>query len=102
MFNNQATQVLVTFHEDDKTGLANIINAAVHWTEQLNVITGNDGQYPVVTLCFESINALSHFCSSGLFAAIDIGEDHLVILDESAEFVKNVQIYDTGTKVDPM
>ena len=102
MFNNQATQVLVTFHEDDKTGLANIINAAVHWTGQLNVITGNDGQYPVATLCFESINALSHFCASGLFAAIDIGEDHLVILDESAEFVKNVQIYDTGTKVDPM
>ncbi len=102
MFNNQATQVLVTFHEDDKTGLANIINAAVHWTGQLNVITGNDGPFPVATLCFESINALSHFCASGLFAAIDIGDDHLVILDEAAEFVKNVQIYDTGTKVDPM
>lgn len=102
MFNNQATQVLVTFHEDDKTGLANIVNAAVNWTEQLNLITGNDGPFPVATLCFESINALSHFCASGLFAAIDIGEDHLIILDEAAEFVKNVQIYDTGTKVDPM
>lgn len=102
MFNNQATQVLVTFHEDDKTGLANIINAAVRWPRQLNLITGNDGPFPVATLCFESINALSHFCASGLFAAIDIGDDHLVILDEAAEFVKNVQIYDTGTKVDPM
>ena len=72
MFNNQATQLLITLEEDDKQTLSSILQSASHWTNQFNLITGNDGPFPTVTLCFDGINALTHFCASGIIAGIDL------------------------------
>ncbi len=64
MFNNQPTQVLITLHENDKPTLSQILHTAAHWPNHFNLITGNDGPYPTVTICFDSINALSHLFPS--------------------------------------
>ena len=101
MFNNQPTQVLITLHEDDKSTLSQILHAAAHWPDHFNLITGNDGPYPTATICFDGINALSHFCSSGIMAGVEFEGESLFALDDLVVEVKSIAIYNSGQVVDP-
>ena len=101
MFNNQATQLLITLEEDDKQTLSSILQSASHWTNHFNLITGNDGPFPTVTICFDGINALTHFCASGIIAGIDLDVVSLFALDDLIVEVKAIEIYNNGQVVDP-
>ena len=100
MFNNQPTQVLITLHENDKPTLSQILHTAAHWPNHFNLITGNDGPYPTVTICFDGINALSHLHVSGIIAGVDIGAASLFALDDLIVEVKAIEIYNNGQVVD--
>lgn len=100
MFNNQPTQVLITLHENDKPTLSQILHTAAHWPNHFNLITGNDGPYPTVTICFDGINALSHLHASGIIAGVDIGAASLFALDDLIVEVKAIKIYSNGQVVD--
>ena len=100
MFNNQPTQVLITLHENDKPTLSQILHTAVHWPNHFNLITGNDGPYPTVTICFDGINALSHLHASGIIAGVDIGVVSLFALGDLIVEVKAIKIYSNGQIVD--
>lgn len=100
MFNNQPTQVLVTFHEEDKAALSHLLQAASRWPNHFTIVTGNDGPYPTATLCFDGINALVHFSASGILATIEAGDGNLLVLDDTVIDAKNVAIYNNGQIVD--
>ena len=100
MFNNQATQVLVTFHEEDKSALSQLLQTASHWPNHFTVVTSNDGPYPTATLCFDGINALVHFNASGILATVEAGDGNLLVLDDTVIDAKKVAIYNNGQIVD--
>lgn len=100
MFNNQPTQVLVTFHEEDKVALSHLLQAASRWPDHFTIVTSNDGPYPTATLCFDGINALVHFSASGILATVEAGDGNLLALDDTVIDVKNVAIYNNGQIVD--
>ena len=100
MFNNQPTQVLVTFHEEDKVALSHLLQAASRWPDHFTIVTGNDGPYPTATLCFDGINALVHFSASGILATVEAGNGNLLVLDDTVIDAKNVAIYNNGQIVD--
>lgn len=99
MFNNQPTQVLVTFHEDDNLAQAQLINTATRWASQINLVTGNDGPFPTAVICFEGINALAHFCSRGIMAYAETDEVNLFLLDDTVVDVKDLNIYNAGQRI---
>lgn len=100
MFNNQPTQVLITLHEYDKQTLSQILHTAAHWPNHFNLITGNDGPFPTATICFDGLNALTHFCNSGLIAGVKVDNEYLFTLDDLIVEVKNLAIYNNGQVVD--
>lgn len=100
MFNNQPTQVLVTFHEEDKAALSHLLQAASRWPNHFTIVTGNDGPYPTATLCFDGINALVHFSASGILATVEASNGNLLVLDDTVIDAKNVAIYNNGQIVD--
>lgn len=100
MFNNQAIQVLVTFHEEDKAALSHLLQAASRWPDHFTIVTSNDGPYPTAILCFDGINALVHFSASGILATVEAGDGNLLVLDDTVIDAKNVAIYNNGQIVD--